>query len=199
MLAIVSSPLRSLGAGLVLAILLLVVWGGAEGADTLGVLSIILRYLHVLGAMVWVGLIVFVNFIQLAAMEEGEESARAALLRWIVPGVAAAFRHASHLTVATGLLLLLATGYVFGSWVYAAGVYVAALRTTMLWLGAAGGLLMWGLVHFAIWPNLRIVLGGAADAADRAAARERVKTLARLNLILAPPVVFAMIVAAHGY
>jgi uncharacterized membrane protein len=57
---------------------------------------------------------------------------------------------------------------------------------------------MWALVHFAIWPNVKIALGEtAADDSARNQARLLVKRYARLNLVLALPVTFAMIAAAH--
>lgn len=200
MVAILANPMRALALGLALAALLLVVWVAVEGLDALGFASLLLRYAHVLGAMTWVGLIVFVNFVQIHAVEKGGDDVRAAVLRWIVPGVAASIRHAAHLTLASGALLLVTTGYLLDQWVFATEIYMPELRKTVLWAGAFGGLVMWTIVQFAIWPNLRIVLGEVpADQAAKAAARERVRSHARVNLVLAPPVVLAMMAAAHGY
>jgi uncharacterized membrane protein len=57
---------------------------------------------------------------------------------------------------------------------------------------------MWALVHVSIWPSLKIVLGdGASDPDARERARSTLKRHARLNLVLALPVTFAMIAAAH--
>jgi uncharacterized membrane protein len=49
-----------------------------------------------------------------------------------------------------------------------------------------------------IWPNIQVVLGmRAGDDLAKAAARGRVILFARLNLLLALPVVLAMVAAAH--
>jgi uncharacterized membrane protein len=57
---------------------------------------------------------------------------------------------------------------------------------------------MWAFVNFVIWPSLKIVLGQTAGDADaKALARQTVKRYARLNLVLAVPVTFAMVSAAH--
>jgi uncharacterized membrane protein len=72
------------------------------------------------------------------------------------------------------------------------------MRSVLLWSGAIAGALMWGLVQFAIWPNLQIVLG-SADGEAKAVARQRVRSFARLNLVLSIPVTFVMVAATHLY
>ena len=195
---ILESPARALLAGLAITVLALAIWLGTNPVDVQGLLSVLLRLVHVVAAMAWIGSVFFVNFVQLEALAEADEAGRAAIARWIVPRVAAGIRHASHLVVLSGALLLVASGYVLGEWVFTSAVYVPPPRSAMLWMGALGGLLMWAFVHFAIGPSLKIVLGEtAADADAKLRAREVVKRYARLNLVLALPVVFAMVGAAH--
>jgi uncharacterized membrane protein len=192
------SPGRTLFIGLGVVGLALALWLLTWPVDSRGLISVLLRFVHVVSAMAWVGLIFFVNFVQLEALQKADEASRSAILRWIVPRVAAGFRHASHLTVLSGVLLLFATGYLLSDWVFSSAVYTPPPRTLMLTVGALGGLLMWGLVHFAIWPSLKVVLGQAEGDADaRARAQQTVKRCARFNLVLALPVTFAMVVAAH--
>jgi len=193
--AMLDNPARAVIAGLVLAALTLAVWLLIGPVDPRGLVSVLLRFVHVLSAMVWVGLIFFVNFIQLRALQDADVPSRSAIAKWIVPHVATMFRHASHLTVLSGALLLVAAGYLLGSWVFASAVYMSLARALMLAAGALGGLLMWTLVNLAIWPNLKIVLGQATGDAE--AARQTVKRYARLNLVLAMPVTFVMVAAAH--
>lgn len=198
--AVLESAQKSLLAGLAVALLILVLSIAFGDVDPIGLVSFLLRWIHVLGAILWVGLIFFVNFIQLAALQTANESGRAAILSSIVLPVAKSFQHASHLTVLSGLLLLATTGYLFDRAVFASAVYVPPLRHLLLWSGVAGGLAMWAFVHFRIWPNLRIVLGQTEAQADAAArAREQIRMYARLNLVLAAPVTFAMVAAAHLY
>jgi uncharacterized membrane protein len=198
--AIIESPAKALLAGLAIAGLVLVLWIATAGVDPLGLVSYVLRFLHVIGAMVWVGLIWFVNVIQLKAVAEADEPARAALQKWIVRPVAKNFRHASHLTVVSGVLLLLTTGYLLDRWIFASTVYVPPLRNLLLWGGTLAGAAMWVFANLLIWPSLRVLLGETpADPAAKAAARERVRFYARLNLILALPVTFVMVAAAHLY
>jgi uncharacterized membrane protein len=191
-------PGRALMSGLVIAALTLAVWLLTGSVDPRGLISVLLRFVHVLSAMVWVGLIFFVNFIQLRALQEADVSSRSAIAKWIVPHVATMFRHASHLTVLSGALLLAASGYLFGNWVFASAVYMPPARTLTLFAGAFAGLMMWTFVNLLIWPSLKIVLGQTkADAETQSRARQTITRYARLNLVLAIPVTFAMVASAH--
>jgi uncharacterized membrane protein len=198
--AITETAGRALAASAVLTLVILIAWLALAGADALGFVSFLLRWVHIVAAMLWVGMIWFVNFIQLAAVQQADDAGRRTLMSTVVPKVAHAFRHASHLTVVSGALLLVTTGYVLGSLVYSTPVFVPTARALMMWVGTIGGIVMWAFVHFIIWPNLRIVLGEtSAEPAARERARDSVKTYARLNLVLTLPVTFAMVAAAHLY
>jgi len=197
---IIANPRASLWAGLALAAAVLLIWLMTAGADTLGLFSFLIRLLHVLAAMVWIGLVFFVNFVQLVALQSADEPGRDILHKAIVPNVAWWFRHASTLTVASGAILLVTTGYLLPTLVYGAGVYVPPSRAWLIGSGVLGALAMWMFVHMYIWPNMQVVLGlrpGDADAKVRA--RSRVILFARLNLILTVPVTLAMVAAAHLY
>ena len=204
MKSILSSGSTALTAGLALSGLLLILFLGLwllnGGLDGIGFISLLLRWVHMLGGILWVGMIWFVNFILFKAIDEADEPGRAMLHKVMVPRVAHTFRHASHLTVVSGALLLASTGYVLDRWVFLSAVYIPPLRSALLWSAAAAGLAMWIFVHFIIWPSLQIVLGERpADDAAKARARAQVRTYARINLILAIPVTLAMVAATHLY
>jgi uncharacterized membrane protein len=196
--SLLESPVRTLLAGAAITVLLIVLWLAMGSADARGVASVLLRFIHVVAAMAWIGLIFYVNFIQFAALDEADEATRRAISQSIVPRVAAAMSHASHLTVLSGAILLIATGYVLGEWIYSSAVFMPSARTALLVAGAAGGIVMWSILAFGIRPGLAIALGrtGADDGA-KAGARRAVKLYARVNLALALPVTFAMVAAAH--
>jgi uncharacterized membrane protein len=201
MLNVTGTPQASLVAGLILAALL-VVAGLAAGAvvDWFGFFSVLVRFVHVLAAMVWVGLVFFVNFVQLVALQAADDQARGYLHKAIVPNVAWWFRHGSTLAVITGALLIFTTGYALPSLVYGSAVYVPPSRAVLFWSAVVGALVMWMFVHMYIWPNMQVVLGlrpGDADA--KAQARQRVVMFARLNLVIALPVTIGMVAAAHLY
>jgi uncharacterized membrane protein len=198
MTAVFSSARNALIAGTAVAVLALVAAIAVDGADRLGLISFLLRAIHVVAAMVWVGMIWFVNFVQHAAVTNADDAGRGTLMRLVVPNVAWIFRHASHLVLLSGALLTLPTGYLLGSWVFGAPVYVSLVKSLLMWGAAAGAVAMYAFVHMFIWPNLQVVLGqrpGNADA--KAAARAKVALYARANLLLAVPVTVLMVAAAH--
>lgn len=198
MTAALSSARNALIAGIVVTLLAIAAAVAADGADRLGLISFVLRAIHVVAAMVWVGMIWFVNFVQHAAVTGADDAGRGTLMRLVVPNVAWIFRHASHLVLLSGLLLTLPTGYLLGSLVFGAPVYVSLVKSLLLWGAAAGAVAMWAFVHMIIWPNLQVVLGqrpGNAEA--KAAARAKVALYARANLLLAVPVTVLMVAAAH--
>jgi len=197
---ILDSAWASLAVGLLIVAAALVVCVAGAGGDVVGLLSFLLRFLHVFAAAVWIGLIVFVNFVQLAVLKGADEMQRERLGRLLVPSVAAWVRHASTATVLAGVLLLVSAGYLFPALVYGSSVYIPLPRAALLWPAVVGALAMWMFVHMYIWPSMQIALGlRPGDAAAKARAEARITGFARLNLILAVPVLFAMLAAAHLY
>jgi uncharacterized membrane protein len=200
MQSIIDNPRTALGTGLAITAALLLVWLIAAGADALALVGFLVRLVHVLAAMIWIGLIFFVNFVQLVALRTADEASRGFLHKAVVPAVAWWFRHASTVAVVSGILLMVLAGYLLPSFVYGTEVFVPPARTLLLWSGVVGALAMWMFVHMYIWPSMQVVLGiRPGDDAAKAAARARVTLFARLNLVLSPPVVFTMVAAAHLY
>jgi uncharacterized membrane protein len=200
MRSIIDNPRTALGASVVLAAAMLLAWLIAAGADGFALLGFLVRLVHVLAAMIWIGLIFFVNFVQLVVLRTADEPSRSFLHKAVVPSVAWWFRHTSTTAVASGALLLVLAGYLLPSLVYGTAVYVPPARALLLWGGVIGALAMWMFVHMYIWPSMQVVLGmrpGDDDA--KAQARARIVVFARLNLVLSLPVVFAMVAAAHLY
>lgn len=198
-MSLLSRASAALVSGLIIAGIALALWFRESNGDVLGLLSFCARYVHIAAAMLWVGMIWFVNFIQLAALGSADEAGREVLLKYVAFPVASLFRTASHVVVVSGVGLLVTTGYLLDRWVFPSAVYISSPRGLMLWSGTLGGLLMWASVHWVIWPNLRIVVDGAAGPQRLTRAREAIRRAARINLMLAVPVTFVMVAAAHLY
>ena len=84
---IIDTPKASLIAGCILAVALLVL--RLIASDAIEVFAFLVRLLHILAAMVWVGLIVFVNFVQLVALQGADDQVRGFFAKSVVPQVAA--------------------------------------------------------------------------------------------------------------
>lgn len=150
---------------------------------------LLVRSAHVFAAMVWVGLIWFVNVIQLAVLAQADAPTASAIRTWIVPRVAKEFKLAANITALTGIVLLVGLGYLSGR---------PLAQSAWMWAGVAGAIAMLAFVHAKIAPALAIVLNPAIqDAAVKAKASNTVRYYARANMALALPVTVLMLAAAH--
>ena len=184
------TPTRTLqlGLGVIVFVLLAAIVAQRLGLADAALLAA--RAAHIFVAMIWVGLIWFVNVVQLSVLRDADDTARLALMRWVIPRVSTEFRLAANLTALTGLILLAALGYLS---------HRSLVDSAWMWAGVTGAFAMLGFVHAKITPALRIILDERnEDAARKATARETVRFYARCNLLLAFPVTFAMLAAAHG-
>lgn len=177
-------PLPATAVGALLSAFLLAAVVAESGAD-MG-LGIAARFLHVAGAIVWGGAIVFVNVVQLAALAAASDAERPVIVRRIVPGSTRLFTIAADVTLATGLAM---------TW----PVHHSLPDRPMLLLGILGGIAMWAIVRFVLRPAVSRITGEvAASDAEKAAARARVALYARVNLALLLPVTLTMLIASHA-
>ena len=86
MQAITETAGRALAAGTALTLIILIAWLALVGADALGFFSFLLRWVHVVAAMLWVGMIWFVNFVQLAAVQQADDAGRRTLMSGVLSG-----------------------------------------------------------------------------------------------------------------
>ena len=169
-------------------VLLLAILGGKLAMHDVAYL--LMRGAHVFAAMVWVGLIWYVNWVQLVALESVDEQARKTILTAVAARTSYHVGMAANLTVVTGAVLLVAAGYL---------TQRPLTSALWLWAGVIGALAMTGFVHAKIRPALRVLVNPAITSVDeKAQARVTLRTFARINLLLAFPVTFAMLAGAHG-
>ncbi len=179
--------------GLVCAALL-----AAGQTDVFGLAGILARLAHVLAAMVWGGLIVFMNFLHIPAVEAASDAERAGFVKWYVAGLGRAFTLSARTVIFSGLLLLVISGYVLSQHIYGSAVFVPPVRALLQWSAVLGGLVMAALVEAGVRPAFRTLLDASAPPEAKAAARAKAKRIARINLFLLLPVTALMIIAAHG-
>ncbi len=196
--ALLSSPAKSLTAGTVLAVLLAAIhifFGGALDAEFL---RFVLRWVHVVAAIVFVGLAWFVNFIMLPANYAQDDAGKKVIAGSIALPTIWWVRHSSTLTVAAGLGLAAMSGYFMDTMTIGAWSGFEVAKHVMLGAGMWLAIIMWAFVHMVIWPNMKIMLGlSPGDMEARTAARIKVRNFVRKNLILAIPVVFLMVGAQN--
>ncbi len=183
-------------AGVVLSAVLVLAVLGLSGLDAYSFAAAVLRWLHVLSGIMWVGLLFYFNFVQIPSMAKIPDDQKPAIGKVIAPAALWWFRWAAVATLATGLVLALLNGYLVEA--VALGLTDGVDKHTMIGIGMWLGTIMWFNVWFLIWPNQQRALGlVAADAAARARAARTALMVSRLNTALVFPMLFAMVAAQN--
>jgi uncharacterized membrane protein len=191
-----SSLQNSVIAGIVLAGLLLLLYLGLQGADGYTLGAFLFRWLHVISGIMWVGLIWFVNVVQIPNMGRIPDEQKPAIGRVIAPAVLWWFRWTALATVVTGLVLATLNGYAAEA--LSLGLVDGVARHGMIGVGMWLGLVMAFNVWFILWPNQRRALGLVeADADGRTRSARRALLVARINNLLSLPMLFAMVAAQN--
>jgi len=196
MTVILQSLGRTLLAGLVLLIAIIVViglfGGGMPKFDyTWG--TFIMRWLHVVTGIMWIGLLWYLNFVQIPTVPKIEPAEhRAAISKFIAPEVLFWFRYGALATVVTGLLLAWMNGYLIEALILKNGVHAIGIG---MWLA----LIMAFNVWFIIWPNQQKALGLVDCPADQKPKAGRTAMLtSRINTMLSIAMLYCMVAQQNG-
>jgi uncharacterized membrane protein len=158
----------------------------------------LLRWLHFFFGVVWIGHLYYFNFVQGAFFAETDATTKSNAIQKLVPRALWWFRWGAMFTMLTGVVYLAARGHRDGFGIFATSWGVCILT------GVCLGLLMWANVWFVIWPNQKIVIQSATQAAsggkaipEAAAAGARAGVASRTNTLFSIPMLFFMGAASH--
>ena len=160
----------------------------------------ILRWFHILAGVMWIGLLYFFNFVNVAAVKEATAAGeQGPISKYVVPRALLFFRWAAVVTWLMGAAILGApmfdapngmNGFVaaFGL----QGVYAP------IGIGAWLGTIMLFNVWVLIWPNQKKILGFVPATDEQKAKARRIAFLAsRTNTMLSIPMLFFMATGPH--
>ena len=158
----------------------------------------LLRYLHLLAGITWLGFLYYFNFVQTPFFgTELGGGARSAMTRGLVPNALWWFRWGAMITFITGLLILLIKihGGVLGL-----GPYLLSILTGMVF-----GTFMWANVWFVIWPRQKLAIasaeavaaGGEADP-EAAAQAPLAARASRINTAFSIVLLWYMLAAGNS-
>ncbi len=151
-----------------------------------------IRWLHVLSGIMWIGLLWYFNFVQTPMMGKIPAEQKGAITGFIAPEALFWFRWAALSTIVFGLLLAHMNGYLTETLSLGAGSGNPGF--TLLGIGMWFGLIMAANVWFIIWPNQKKVLGMVKASADeKAKAAKMAGQASRINTLLSIPMLFAMV------
>ena len=189
--AIFQSLGRTVSAGVVLVIVLIFAAGKGINYDHAWG-AFVMRWLHVVSGVMWIGLLWYFNFVQIPSMPKIPDEHKPAISKVIAPAALFWFRWAALSTLVTGLLLAGMNGY-FGA------LFTFARPFTAIAIGMWLGIIMAFNVWFIIWPNQKKVLGIVPAEADAKAKAGRVAMLtSRANTMLSLPMLFCMVAQQNG-
>ncbi|MBM3644288.1 MAG: hypothetical protein FJX02_08105 [Alphaproteobacteria bacterium] len=187
---------RTLIAGVILLIVIVVVASSLTGNPmridhTWGMF--IMRWLHVLSGVMWIGLLWYLNFVQIPTVPKIEPAEhRAAVTKFIAPNVLFWFRYGALATVITGLLLAWMQGYLIDALLLKKGV-------TAIGIGMWMALVMAFNVWFIIWPNQQKALGLVDCPAEEKPKAARMAMLtSRFNTMFSIGMLYFMVAQQNG-
>lgn len=182
--------------GLVAAVILIVSFTGWTGEGAKAISDDVFRWLHIFFGVLWIGLLYYLNFVQVPTMPSIPAEQKGAITGHIAPKVFFFFRYAALLTVVTGLIIAFHNGY--GAQALSFGGN-GADGINLIGLGMWLALIMAFNVWFIIWPAQKKILGIVeASAEEKAAAAPRALYASRTNLLLSLPMLYAMVSANLG-
>jgi len=164
--------------------------------------SLLVRWLHVIAGITWIGLLYFLNFVNVPLQGALDDAAKKAVNPKMMPRTLWWFRWAAMVTFLAGLLLFSLTyAYTPGQGFGMNSLFISdeggmSARATWILMGMLFGTIMWFNVWFIIWPAQTKLLGGTAG--DQAPAlRKRAGLASRVNTYLSGPMLFGMLAPAH--
>jgi uncharacterized membrane protein len=145
------------------------------------------RWLHIGAGVMWIGLLYYFNFVQMAAAKAAAADGSAASInKHVAPRALLFFRWAAVVTVLAGLMIM--GKHVIEVFTFANKGYYP------IGVGAWLGLVMLFNVWVLIWPNQQKILGFKPATDEEKNKARRVAMLAsRTNTMLSIPMLFFMV------
>ena len=160
--------------------------------------SWLLRYIHVVVAIMWIGLLWYFNFDQIPNMPNIPDEQKPAIGKVIAPAALFYFRWAAFATIVSGLILAWLNGYVHDALIL--GIGSGGGKNTAIGIGMWLGLIMAYNVWFVIWPNQKRALGIVeSDPETKAKSAKTAMLFSRTNTLLSLPMLLSMVAAQNLY
>ena len=185
-------------AGLVIALVIAAVVSQHAGINALG----IMRWLHIVAGVTWIGLLYYFNFVQVPALAAATADkggpGGAAITKYVAPRALLWFRWGAVVTWLSGAAYLAHAGWLVGAFTFGLagtpGPFANAIG-----IGAWLGTIMLFNVWVLIWPNQKKILGIVqATDEEKAKARRTAFLASRTNTMLSIPMILFMGASAHG-
>ncbi len=190
-------PFQTMGAGFALAVVLIIVFTAMVGGVDVDWPGMVLRWLHFLAGITWIGLLYFFNLINAAFLKSLDGPTKNVVIPRLMPAALNWFRHGATVTVLAGIAL-------YGLYYVKGGAWTGGTGAIALGIGGLLGIIMMANVHAIIWPNQKKIIAAVSAAAQGTPAPPemvqwgRTALLAsRINFMLSIPMLFFMGAGSH--
>ena len=200
MVSILQSLSKTVHLSLVIAVLLFVFlyFSGDGFVFDKYFFSWLFRYLHVVSGIMWIGLLWYLNFVQIPSMPKLSDDQKPAITKVIAPAVLFWFRWAALATIVTGFIVAYLNNYLHESMTL--GIGNGGGKNTAIGIGMWLGIIMAYNVWFIIWPNQKKALGLVdASPEEKPLALKRAVMTSRINTLLSFPMLLTMVAAQNLY
>ena len=157
----------------------------------------ILRWIHFMSGITWIGILYYFNFIQAPFMGEAEAATKPDVVTKLMPRALWWFRWGAMFTVISGLLIY------SNRWQQQGSAFFESSSAIFISIGGVLGIIMWFNVWFIIWPAQKVIIAETAKAKESGGTpdvggRPRTAFLAsRTNTMLSIPMLFFMAASSH--
>lgn len=152
--------------------------------------ELLFRWGHFLAGVIWIGLLYYFNFVQVAFLKAVTPESKAEAFKHLVPRALLWFRYAALATWLFGAAML---GPHFDD------AFLLRGEHAPIGMGAWLGTIMFLNVWLLIWPNQKKVLGLVGASAEEKTRAARVAFLtSRTNTMLSIPMLFFMAASSHA-
>lgn len=172
-------------------------------SDLYSNLNLLIRWLHVLAGIIWIGHLYFFNFVNVPLQGALDDASKKAVNPKLMPRALWWFRMGAMLTFILGLVLftmiyMYTPGEGFGpSSAFSSPDGGLTNRAVWILIGMGLGTIMWFNVWFVIWPTQKSILSGKFSAEQLPAARKKALLFSRINTFLSGPMLFGMLAPSH--
>jgi uncharacterized membrane protein len=162
----------------------------------------LLRWLHFLAGITWIGMLYYFNFVQTPFFAKAEPAVRTGMIAGsLVDRALWWFRWGAMITFITGWLYVL---HIMFAQYGGVREFFATAYGWKIFFGGMLGSLMWFNVWFVIWPAQQVIIASASQVAkggaaipEAAARGARAGVASRTNTLLSIPMLFFMGAASH--
>lgn len=170
--------------------------------DLFSNVHLLIRWLHVIAGIVWIGHLYFFNFVNLQFQTAIDDATKKIVNPQLILRALWWFRWGAMITFLAGLLLFMM------NYMYTPGIGfgptslwrdIEGLTSRAIWisLGTIFGSIMWFNVWFIIWPTQKAIFGGKFSGDQLPTARKKAALFSKINTYLSGPMLFGMLAAPH--